>query len=452
MHGGNGSHKGSCAAATTRAMTSGSCCSSTLRRGSGSKSLTWSDIACSGPSKVTWRLALTPSSHQTSSSQWAQVDGPCQACHRIASKMLPNYTLTVHERFLNVGCLSGSVCCRGLEFASGRPLVALILFFPQEHKSKSQYCCRSLTGAGAMPPTESSRQAQRSVLREVMCVCECRLRGRMHHIMSCNLHATTDCPLRCCVYRWNTCGLRGGTMHIFHVVAAFIQPDMCCNIHISEIPPVLLGIPWLALRGPLRNHFWKKRRPQPHWGGGKFWKCSGAFKCLQLLGWGVPAVLSREIPGKALRAFPGPFRKFSGISSGKSQPYWGCGLTSLDGICSASPLRNCEHFHAQMQWDKEARLRGRRANKESPCSENLSLHIAVFGWGQQQAHQKHMFQKRCLKASGCSCCLPYSDAGPWIIDAHTGEGHLLVAIGSPLSTWGEPHTFVGGQSIPFTIC
>ena len=41
--------------------------------------------------------------------------------------------------------------------------------------------------------------------------------------------------------------------------------------------------------------------------------------------WGIPAVLSRGIPGNALRAFPGSFRNFSGISSGKSQPYWGCG-------------------------------------------------------------------------------------------------------------------------------
>ena len=41
--------------------------------------------------------------------------------------------------------------------------------------------------------------------------------------------------------------------------------------------------------------------------------------------WGIPAVPSREIPGNALRAFPGSFQNFSGISSGKSQPYWGCG-------------------------------------------------------------------------------------------------------------------------------
>ena len=39
----------------------------------------------------------------------------------------------------------------------------------------------------------------------------------------------------------------------------------------------------------------------------------------------------RGIPGNALRAFPGSFRSFSGISSGKSQPYWGCGPVGLQG-------------------------------------------------------------------------------------------------------------------------
>ena len=37
--------------------------------------------------------------------------------------------------------------------------------------------------------------------------------------------------------------------------------------HMSDIPSVLLGIPWPALSGPLQNHYWNKRRPQPYWGG-----------------------------------------------------------------------------------------------------------------------------------------------------------------------------------------
>ena len=94
----------------------------------------------------------------------------------------------------------------------------------------------------------------------------------------------------------------------------------------SEIPPVLLGIPWPALRGPLRNQFWKKRRPQPYWGGENSGNALEASNALSYRVWGIPAVLSREISGNALRAFPGSFRNFSGISSGKSQPYWGCGL------------------------------------------------------------------------------------------------------------------------------
>ena len=93
----------------------------------------------------------------------------------------------------------------------------------------------------------------------------------------------------------------------------------------SEIPPVLLGIPWPALKGPLRNQFWKKRRPQPYWGGENSGNALEASNALNYRVWGIPAVLSREIPGNALRAFPGSFRSSSGISSGKSQPYWGCG-------------------------------------------------------------------------------------------------------------------------------
>ena len=61
--------------------------------------------------------------------------------------------------------------------------------------------------------------------------------------------------------------------------------------------------------------------------------------------WGIPAVLSTGIPGNALRAFPGSFRNFSGISSGKSQPYWGCGPNNINiNFLLRLPLvrpRNC---------------------------------------------------------------------------------------------------------------
>ena len=57
----------------------------------------------------------------------------------------------------------------------------------------------------------------------------------------------------------------------------------------------------------------KKRRPQPYWGG----ENSGnalelASNALNYRVWGIPAVLSRGIPGKALslRAFPGSCRNF----------------------------------------------------------------------------------------------------------------------------------------------
>ena len=74
--------------------------------------------------------------------------------------------------------------------------------------------------------------------------------------------------------------------------------------------PVLLGIPWPALRGPLRNQFWKKRRPQPYWGGENSGNALEASNALNYRVWGIPAVLSREIPGNALKAFPGSFRNF----------------------------------------------------------------------------------------------------------------------------------------------
>ena len=105
---------------------------------------------------------------------------------------------------------------------------------------------------------------------------------------------------------------------------AVSQPCARCTVgfsrpeevaHIPEMPSVLLGIPWPALRGPLRNHFWKRGVPSRTELGREFWKCSGGFNALNYRFWGIPAVLSRGLPGKALRAFPGSFRNFSTISS-----------------------------------------------------------------------------------------------------------------------------------------
>ena len=60
-----------------------------------------------------------------------------------------------------------------------------------------------------------------------------------------------------------------GTRHYF---ALFCLKICYCSWppnlqgHWSGVAPVVPGIPWPALRGPLRN-FWKRRHPQPYWGG-----------------------------------------------------------------------------------------------------------------------------------------------------------------------------------------
>ena len=57
---------------------------------------------------------------------------------------------------------------------------------------------------------------------------------------------------------------------------------LCLVGGISEIPPVLLGIPWPPLKGPLRYQFWKKEASPAVLGGREFWKRSGSLKCLEL--------------------------------------------------------------------------------------------------------------------------------------------------------------------------
>ena len=87
---------------------------------------------------------------------------------------------------------------------------------------------------------------------------------------------------------------------------------------------MLLGIPWPALRGPLRSHFWKKKRPQPDWGeenSGNALEPSNAFIGLG----GLQPFSLGEFQEKLWERFRKKFRNSSGISSGKFQPYWGYG-------------------------------------------------------------------------------------------------------------------------------
>ena len=71
------------------------------------------------------------------------------------------------------------------------------------------------------------------------------------------------------------------------------------------MPPVLLGIPWSALGAPLRNHFWKKKRRQPYWGGENSGNALERSNALNYRVWGIPAVLLKGIPGKLWERFQG---------------------------------------------------------------------------------------------------------------------------------------------------
>ena len=72
-----------------------------------------------------------------------------------------------------------------------------------------------------------------------------------------------------------------------------IKNEILQNPKIFENPQLLLGIPWPALKGALRNQFWKKRRPQPYWGGENPGNALEASNALNYRAWGIPAVLSR---------------------------------------------------------------------------------------------------------------------------------------------------------------
>ena len=107
-------------------------------------------------------------------------------------------------------------------------------------------------------------------------------------------------------------GLRSGTAEITAVVAIRNNPSTAGNS--------MTGSERLSPE-PLP----KKEAPPAVLGGREFWKCSESLKSLELQGFGHP---SRTLEGKSRKrseSVSGVFPNFSGISSGKSQPYWGYG-------------------------------------------------------------------------------------------------------------------------------
>ena len=82
----------------------------------------------------------------------------------------------------------------------------------------------------------------------------------------------------------------------------------------------------------------KKEAPPAVLGGENSGNALEASNALNYRIWGIPAVLSTGIPGKALRAFPGSFRNFSGNFFRKCQPYWGYGPSTS----SSSYVPSCD--------------------------------------------------------------------------------------------------------------
>ena len=82
------------------------------------------------------------------------------------------------------------------------------------------------------------------------------------------------------------------------------------TLHVSEIPPVLLGIPWPVLKGPLWNHSWKKRNVR---------NCTGGERVLEMLwslewkGLGDPTCILEESSRKNSESVSGVFQNFTGI-------------------------------------------------------------------------------------------------------------------------------------------
>ena len=118
----------------------------------------------------------------------------------------------------------------------------------------------------------------------------------------------------------------------------FVTPPLAAAQSMPQgLFEILLGKPqnglreiladWGIISFPL-NKF--QKYPQvllwEHWGGERILETLWKPQLHWIIGFGASQPYSRGRFQETLwERFPGSFRNFSGISSGKSQPYWGCG-------------------------------------------------------------------------------------------------------------------------------
>ena len=128
---------------------------------------------------------------------------------------------------------------------------------------------------------------------------------------------------------------------------------------------VLLGSPWPALRGPLWNHFWKKRCPQPYWRGensGDVLEASDSSNCRV---WGVRAVLSRRNSRRSSE------KGFRGLSKIFPEVPAVLGLWPSFGK-SLSPYRIGKHRHPQH--------RAKMHQKYTEKKDFLYMYVYIYIW------------------------------------------------------------------------
>ena len=126
---------------------------------------------------------------------------------------------------------------------------------------------------------------------------------------------------------------------------------------------------WEALSGTTSE----KRSVPSRTGGENAGNALEPSNALNYRAWGIPAVLSRGIPGNALSAFPGSFRNFSGVSSGKSQPHWGCGPK---GPC---PIWLDDRGTGQWKWMEEVPRCTSLAPLAFPCFLHCLIGVETEG-------------------------------------------------------------------------